>query len=237
MTAFNATISPTNVTVVGNSIFGNEDNNTGTQSSGLGIDIFNSTDNEPDGVVDSDANVGVTANDSADADTGPNNFMNFPVLNNATQNGTTLTVDLNLDAADTTDSNGNYRVEFFANDSADTSGYGEGQTYLGSANISNGNNKTATVTLANGTNLTGKVLSATTTAINNTTASGFGATSEFSQTKPVAVLSTVTSNNPLANTGQYLLPASMASLVFVGSTSSFARQLVRRRLYRYSGRA
>jgi hypothetical protein len=122
---------------------------------------------------------------------------------------------LDLDAAGTTDANGNYRVEFFADDAADPSGYGEGQEYLGFINIANGNNQAVDFLLPFGTDLTGRVVTATTTAINNTTDSGFGATSEFSLAANVDVISPAVNNggngssNNLANTGFNVIALSL----------------------------
>src|SRR6185436_10423850 len=76
--------------------------------------------------------VGVAANDPGDADTGPNNLQNYPVLTAASliSNGLT-TVDATLNSA----ANTKFTVEFFVNDTADPSGFGEGQVYLGAVNV------------------------------------------------------------------------------------------------------
>ncbi len=86
-----------------NSIFSN---------GGLGIDL---------------GSAGVTPNDDGDGDTGPNNLQNFPVLTSATLGGgqTMIAGTLNSTA------NAMFRVEFFASAAADSSGNGEGQTFLG----------------------------------------------------------------------------------------------------------
>jgi len=89
--------------VQGNSIFGN---------GGLGIDLLPA---------------GPTANDSGDADAGPNGLQNFPVLTSVV-NGTNTTIYGTLSAA----TNAAYDLEFFANTAADPSGYGEGERWVGS---------------------------------------------------------------------------------------------------------
>lgn len=221
------TFTSTGNSILGNSIVNSDSGNFfGFPFPGLGIDLAH-FDINGSFVPQSVTSDGPTPNDSTDADTGPNNYMNFPVLNSATQNNNQLTVDLNLDAADTTDTGGNYRVEFFASDTADSSGYGEGQTYLGSANIANGNNQTATITLPANINLTGKVLSATTTAMNNATPSGFGSTSEFSEISPITVLSTTTPDQ-LASTGENLWLWLVGALSLVGVGAYMLRVVGRR---------
>jgi CSLREA domain-containing protein len=89
--------------ILGNSIFSN---------TGLGIDLGGD---------------GVTLNDAGDVDTGPNNLQNFPVLTSVSNSGGMTTINGRLNSA----ANTMYRIEFFANDSLDSTGYGEGQTYLG----------------------------------------------------------------------------------------------------------
>lgn len=74
---------------------------------------------------------GVTDNDTGDGDSGPNNLQNFPVLTSAATNGSRIAVrgSLNSTAATT------FRLEFFANATADISGHGEGERYLGFVDV------------------------------------------------------------------------------------------------------
>jgi len=71
-------------------------------------------------------------NDACDGDAGANQQQNFPVLTKAavTSSGITIQGDLNSTAGQT------YGVDFFASPLADPSGYGEGEVYLGSAQVS-----------------------------------------------------------------------------------------------------
>ena len=210
------TLAPVNNAILGNSILSNQGATVDSLDyPGLGIDLAGTVLDENYQVA-SGINVGPTPNDEADPDTGSNIYMNFPVLNSAVQNGTKVTMNLSLDAEGTTDAGGLYRVELFANDSADPSGYGEGQTYLGYAMVENGENQEIDFTIPAGINLTGKALSATTTSLNNKINSGFGSSSE---------LSLVTSNikvieqpSGLAITGQNLILFILAtgSLVLAG---------------------
>lgn len=195
--AFAVTFTPEKVSILGNSIYNTSVDS--LSSSGLGIELMELVDQSipPDGNPESLISAGPTVNDDSDADTGPNGYINFPVLNAVTQDGAQATINYSLDAADSpTDQ---YRVEFFANDSADTSGYGEGQTFLGAITSSNGDNQTTSFTLPSGTDLTGKSISATTTAIDATTNSGFGATSEFAA--DIAAMVVSVNETTLASTG------------------------------------
>ena len=170
------------VAVLGNSIYGNVAEGSYPPSmSALGIDLANI--NLPEYTI---TGLGPTLNDASDVDAGPNYYMNFPVISSAVQNSTQLLVGFSLDAANST-VGGQYRVEFFVNDSPDVTGYGEGQKYLGFINTTNGTGKQANLVLDAGTNLSGKVLSATTTALSNATVSGFGSTSEFAQDIAITV--------------------------------------------------
>ena len=114
--------SSTGITITQNSIFGN---------GGLGIDL------DPRGV---DPNnyapaQGVTLNDAADADAGPNNLQNFPVIQSALVGGGNLTV--------TGWARPGSLIEFFVA-AADPTGFGEGQTYVFSATEGSGSDGDAT---------------------------------------------------------------------------------------------
>ncbi len=85
-------------------------------SAGLGIDLNN--DDLP------------TANDAGDADSGPNNLQNYPVLTSANTDGSGVVfVSGRIESAPTA----TYYIDFFANSTVDPSGHGEGETYLGEA--------------------------------------------------------------------------------------------------------
>jgi hypothetical protein len=98
----------------------------GTGNAILGNDIY--ANGQPGIDLGDD---GVTINDLGDADGGPNARMNYPVLTDVTWSATNVTIDGTLNSAAST----TYRVEFFANTTVDTSGYGEGQTYLGFVDV------------------------------------------------------------------------------------------------------
>ncbi|HEV8118510.1 MAG TPA: CSLREA domain-containing protein, partial [Thermoanaerobaculia bacterium] len=138
--------SGTGNAIEGNSIFSN---------GALGIDL---------------GAVGVDFNDLGDPDTGANNLQNYPNLASAVSAGgsTTITGSLNSKA------NTGYRLEFFSSPAADPTAHGEGQTFLGSKDVTTGNDGNAPFTaIFAGTLAPGAAVTATAT-------SPSGDTSEFS---------------------------------------------------------
>jgi parallel beta-helix repeat protein len=117
---------------------------------------------------------GVTPNDSGDADTGPNNLQNFPVLQtaNITTGGTRMTGTLNSIA------NATYTIDFYSNDACDTLGNGEGQRYLGSGTVTTDATGNGSFTATISARASRGVATATATDAN-------GNTSEFSACVPV----------------------------------------------------
>jgi Ca2+-binding RTX toxin-like protein len=100
----------------------------------------------------------VTPNGSST--TGPNLDQNYPVLTSAITNGTTTTVTGTLTGAAKTA----YRVEFFATPTADPSGHGQGQTYLGFGTVTTNAKGTASFTITlTGTIAPGQYITATAT--------------------------------------------------------------------------
>ncbi len=148
--------------ILGNSISGS--------AGGLGIDL---------------GTTGVTANDPGDADVGPNLLQNFPVITSAVASGSSTTIQGTLNStAGTT-----FRLEFFSNAACDSSGNGEGQTFIGSTNATTDGTGNATFSATAGA-ATG-VVTATATDPN-------GNTSEFSACRTVtsgAQTFTVTNTN------------------------------------------
>lgn len=91
-----------------NSIFSN---------GGLGIDLFGN---------------GVTPDDPGDADSGPNEQQNYPLLTSATSDGAGTTIEGTLNSSP----NQTFRLEFFLNQSCDPAGFGEGETFVGFTAVS-----------------------------------------------------------------------------------------------------
>jgi len=164
-----------NNSILGNKIF----SNSGGVISSLGIDNVQTNDNDFVNFI----NAGVTLNDADDIDyngtnTGTNHYLNFPVINSITSTDGQITINYDLDINDAEAGATGYRIEFFANDAADPSGYGEGQTFLGYENVAGDvTGQSVTLTLPAGVE-GNKFISATTTMTDNST-DGFGHTSEF----------------------------------------------------------
>jgi hypothetical protein len=130
----------------------------------LGIDLGA---NLVDGIPRGD---GVTNNDSCDTDTGPNNLQNFPALTSATSDAVSTSIQGTLNSTPDTI----FTIEFFSNTACDPSGFGEGQTFLGSTMVvTDGNcNASFNVTRPSALNV-GQFITATAT-------DPTGNTSEFS---------------------------------------------------------
>lgn len=121
------------------------------------------------------APAGVTPNDAGDADSGANTLQNFPVLSSAAGlagGGISIQGTLNSTASTT------FTIQFFASDSCDASGNGEGRVFLGSAAAATnaGGNATFNVTLTASAS-SGQQITATAT-------NPQGNTSEFSACVP-----------------------------------------------------
>lgn len=83
---------------------------------------------------------GVTANDAGDPDGGANNQQNYPTLAKATVNNSGITTIEGLLFSTPSLS---YTLHFYANSSCETFGYGEGESYLGSAQLTTNANGVA----------------------------------------------------------------------------------------------
>ena len=140
-----------NNSILGNQIYGNVQ---------LGIDLNDD---------------GITVNDAFDADSGPNDLLNFPVITSATASAGTVSVGFDLDVP-----TGDYRIEFFTNPSgADPSGNGEGEAFASSVNITHTGSGVESFSHSFAGSA-GDILTANTTLCTTGTCSGFLSTSEFS---------------------------------------------------------
>jgi hypothetical protein len=113
---------------------------------------------------------GVTPNDLGDADTGPNNLQNFPVITNAFGYAASTIVLGKLNSLP----GGNFLIDVYRNLTADFSDYGEGQFYAGTVSVTTDGSGNASFALTNNSgNYAGQFFTATATAAT-------GDTSEFS---------------------------------------------------------
>ena len=145
----------TSVNAIANSI----SSNSISSNQGLGIDL--------------DA-AGVNPNDQGDGDLGANKHQNYPVLTSAILNNGATVVSGTLNST----ANTQFRVEFFANASCDSSGFGEGQTFLGATNVTTDANGNANLNPSFGGLSAGQFITSAATDPS-------GNTSEFSQCRAV----------------------------------------------------
>jgi hypothetical protein len=125
---------------------------------------------------------GPTPNDPApDADTGPNNFQNFPVLTSAVLTGGALTVNGTLTSAPLTP----YQIELFSNDAADP----EARTFLEAFTVTTDAAGNASFTRTMTANLpdADEVITATATNRSLVSVPGNGANETSEVSAPVAI--------------------------------------------------
>jgi len=117
--------------------------------------------------------LGAEPNDACDADTGPNNLQNYPVLTaaNLSGPGTVVTGTLNSTASTTFD------VDLYASPSCDGSGFGEGAAYLGTTTVTTNGSCNGSFTASLPVSVTGVITAIATDPGGNS--------SEFSQCRTV----------------------------------------------------
>lgn len=122
---------------------------------------------------------GIRANDPGDTDA----WQNFPVLTSVTPSGNNVNIVGTLNSA----ANTTFRLEFFSNTNCDASGYGEGQTLIGSTNV--------TTNGAGDANFNLSLPAAWPTFITSTATNPANKTSEFSACLFQVTSTTVTNTN------------------------------------------
>jgi hypothetical protein len=155
-----ASPDPHGDSILSNSIFSN---------GGLGINLVSNVEGPVGGSE-------VEGNDAGDVDSGPNGLQNFPVLTSAktSKKGTSIAGKLNSEA------NKTFTVQFFASPEADSSGNGEGKTFLGEQAVNTDSSGNATFTFKPTQKVPrGQFITATATTDRE------GNTSEFSKAKKV----------------------------------------------------
>lgn len=102
----------------------------GTVAAILGNSVFENFPSRGIGGIDVGYD-GLSPNDACDADSGVKNRQNFPVLASAVSSEGALDVAFTLESAPSL----TYRVEFFASEACEDSGYGQGRFYLGAVDV------------------------------------------------------------------------------------------------------
>ncbi|HKS35570.1 MAG TPA: DUF6531 domain-containing protein, partial [Verrucomicrobiae bacterium] len=159
-------VGGTNNAVRGNSIFSNGN---------LGIDL---------------AANGLTANDPNDVDGGVNLLQNFPIITNALGTASLTTIQGTLQSRP----NAIYELDFFSNVARDSSGFGEGEKYLGSAGVTTDASGNATFNVTLPATLLGREVSATATDANGNS-SEFSADFTAGSTIPPATFTVINTND------------------------------------------
>jgi VCBS repeat-containing protein len=161
------------IPVLSNSIFSNVQ---------LGIDL-RGNDSSP---------YGVTLNDPGDGDGSvANQGQNFPVITSVSGSGSNATVSGTLNSTASTA----FRLEFFASAACDPSGYGEGQTFIGSTSVTTDSSGNASFTSLSFAVPAGQSFTTSTATDPNNN------TSEFSQCQSA----TTTNSPPTATDDSYSL--------------------------------
>lgn len=141
--------------------------------------------------IDLGVAAGITLNDTGDADNGPNNLQNFPVITSAINNGTNTTIAGTLNSTPNT----TFTVEFFASSVRDATGFGQAENSLDTAIVTTDASGNATFNLSFAQLNDGQWITATATDPN-------GNTSEFSAAVAVSGPSILNGTTVTARTGQ-----------------------------------
>jgi CSLREA domain-containing protein len=87
---------------------------------------------------------GITPNDPADADAGPNGLQNFPVLTSAVANGTSTTVQGTFNSKP----NSSFTIQFFSSAACSPVGNGPGEVWVGDGVVTTDGNGNAAINVA-----------------------------------------------------------------------------------------
>lgn len=115
-------------------IAGNAGNGVGAATRVMGLAIKGNSIHSNGGLGIDLNRDGPTTNDMTedDADTGPNNLQNHPILTFFAAFGSDTHLNLRFKSTPNT----TFHIEYFSNDDYDPTGFGEGQIWIGSADIS-----------------------------------------------------------------------------------------------------
>lgn len=118
-------------TGAGNTVYGNAGSGVLVNGPSLGNSVRGNAVYQNGGLGIALGTDGVTPNDPQDADSGPNNLQNYPVIDSALNDssGTTITGTLSSAPSST------YTIDIYSNAACDGSGYGEGAAYRASGSV------------------------------------------------------------------------------------------------------
>ena len=122
----------------------------------------------------------VTPNDPGDGDSGPNALQNFPVITAVSVTRGITTVAGTLNSTPSTFAPLSFAIDIYANTATDATGFGEGQTYLGSTTVTTNPSGNAAFSFSTPTALSNVFFTATATPANSTPN-----TSEFSAAQEI----------------------------------------------------
>ncbi len=172
-------------------------------NSGVGVDVLDpfSTNNVGNAILSnliySNAKLGidlggdgVTPNHTGGLIPGPNGFENFPVLTSAVTSSPNTVINGSLNAA----ASETFTIQFFANTTADPSGFGQGQIFVGSISVKTDSSGNATF------KATFKVAFSPGLFVSATATDPNGNTSEFSQDIALTLSTPTVSSPPTRST-------------------------------------
>jgi hypothetical protein len=166
---------PTGNTIRGNTVRFNDLDGVRVEGTGASVTLSQNQISSNDGRGIDLSGDGITTNDPLDADSGPNELLNFPFATAALESGGVLTAYFKLDVPA-----GSYRVEFFKNPSgADPSGYGEGQTFVSAFNVTHPGGGSQNFNHAFAGSAGDAITATTTFCADGAACTAFGGTSEF----------------------------------------------------------
>jgi hypothetical protein len=182
-------------------------------SMSMGIGILGNSIHSNNGLAIDLINDDVTPNDPGDPDVGPNNLQNYPVLLSAGSTGSSTTIAGILNSTPNTI----FRLEFFSNPACETSGHGEGQTYIGTTSVTTDavGNATFNVTFPVGVPVGHFITSTATDPGSNT--------SEFSACAAVVVQPTATQTRTPTNSPTSMPTSTRTNTPVPTNTSTHTR--------------
>jgi len=177
----------------------------GTGNSLLSNSIYNSSEL----AIDIEGDYSPLLNDNLDADTGPNDLQNYPVISSAYVTASQISINGTLNSK----ASRNFTIQFFDNGSCNASGNGEGKTLIGSDTLTTNASGNATISSHFSTSIPAghQITALATDQITNST-SEFSLCHSTQSSSPPPVPS-ISANGPLSfcSGGSVVLTASVST--------------------------